>query len=313
MFATNATDHLVRSNLWTTDMKEIFEAEIMGMQFVEMVTDFPDGDTMNIVSLGQSEVLDYEEGQAIRYTGMDTGNFTLAVTDYKAAATYVTNKMKQDSFLMGQIISQFVPKQNRAIMASMENSIMSLAPDAQTASNLNNINGAPHRFVASGASAVIALADFAKAKYSLDMAFVPQQGRVAIVHPSVELTLNTLTNLVSVQNNPMWEGIITTGLSSGMRFVRNIYGFDVYVSNYLKTGYGETINSVTVANGVANLFFSGAPEARPFIGVIRQAPKVDSDYNKDLQRDEYVTTCRYGFKLYRPESVVVVLSTMTIA
>lgn len=71
MFATNTTDHVIRSNLWTTDMKEIFEAELMGMQFVELVTDFPDGDTMNIVSLGQAEVFDYEEGQAVRYTGMD--------------------------------------------------------------------------------------------------------------------------------------------------------------------------------------------------------------------------------------------------
>lgn len=312
MFATNTTDHVIRSNLWTTDMKEIFEAELMGMQFVELVTDFPDGDTMNIVSLGQAEVFDYEEGQAVRYTGMDTGNFTLSVTDYKSSATYVTNKMKQDSFLMSQIISTFAPKQNRAIMAAMENSILALAPDAQTASNLNNINGAPHRFVASGASAVIALADFARAKYSLDKAFVPQTGRVAIVDPSVEYTLNTLTNLVSVQNNPMWDGIITTGLSTGMRFIRNIYGFDVYVSNYLKNGYTETINSVSVSNGVANLFFCADQAARPFIGVIRQSPTVDSDYNKDLQRDEYVTTARYGFKLYRQESVVVILSTQTV-
>lgn len=94
-----------------------------------------------------------------------------------------------------------------------------------------------------------------------------------------------------------------------MRFVKNIYGFDVYVSNRLKNVGVETIGARTTAAGsVANLFFSTAPGVKPFVGAIRQAPKVDSSYNKDLQRDEYVTTCRYGFKLFRPENMVVVLT-----
>jgi hypothetical protein len=61
-------------------------------------------------------------------------------------------------------------------------------------------------------------------------------------------------------------------------------------------------------NGVANYFFSASSDVLPFVGSIRQAPKVDSEYNKDQQREEYVTTCRYGYKLFRPENLVVVLS-----
>jgi hypothetical protein len=44
------------------------------------------------------------------------------------------------------------------------------------------------------------------------------------------------------------------------------------------------------------------------VGSVRQAPRVDSEFNKDFQREEYVTTCRYGLKLYRPENVVVVVT-----
>jgi hypothetical protein len=44
------------------------------------------------------------------------------------------------------------------------------------------------------------------------------------------------------------------------------------------------------------------------MGAWRQAPKVDTDYNKDFQREEYVTTARYGLKVYRPENLVVVLT-----
>jgi hypothetical protein len=88
----------------------------------------------------------------------------------------------------------------------------------------------------------------------------------------------------------------------------NIYGFDVYVCQNLKNSIAETIDGRTTTVGVANLFFSAAPDVLPFVGAIRQAPKVDSEYNKDLQREEYVTTCRYGFKLYRPENLCVVLT-----
>ena len=71
----------------------------------------------------------------------------------------------------------------------------------------------------------------------------------------------------------------------------------------------EQIGTPTAAAGARNnLFFSAAPDALPIVGAIRQAPKVDSEYNKDLQRDEYVTTCRYGFKLFRPENMVVVVT-----
>jgi hypothetical protein len=94
-----------------------------------------------------------------------------------------------------------------------------------------------------------------------------------------------------------------------MRFFHNIYGFDVYVSDYLYANTAsETINSKTSTVGVNNLFFSAASDVLPFVGSVRQAPRVDSEFNKDFQREEYVTTCRYGLKLYRPENVVVVVT-----
>jgi hypothetical protein len=308
-FSAANDDHLIRSNLWSNQIKEVFDGELYGWKHVDMITDFPDGDTLNIPSIGQAETLDYVEGQAIRYTAMDTGNFTFTITEYKSSATYITNKMKQDSFYMSRLVSSFVPKQSRALAVAMENDIMEIAPDGQTASDLNVINGADHRWVGSGTSETIDVVDFAKAKYALQKANVPMSNLVAIVDPSVEYKLSTMTNLVNLSNNPQWGGIVKTGISTGMRFITNIYGFDVYVSNYLKVNAAsETIDSVTAAAGVANLFFSATPEAVPFVGAIRQSPKVDSEYNKDMQRDEYVTTCRYGVKLFRPEAVCVVLT-----
>jgi len=307
-FTTGNTEHLIRSDLWSSQLKEVLLDELFAMRYVDMITDFPDGDTLHIPSIGQAEALDYVEGEAVKYTAMDTGDFTFSITEYKQSGTYITNKMKQDSFYMSRLVSSFVPKQARAIAKIMEVDILKLGPDAQTAANVNAINGANHRWIASGTNEVIVPEDFAKARYALQKANVPMTNLVAIVDPSVEYALSTMTNLANVSFNPRWEGIVREGMSTGTRFFMNVYGFDVYVSMNLKDGISETISGKTATTGVANLFFSAAQDVVPFVGSIRQPPKVDSDYNKDLQREEYVTTCRYGFKLFRPENMVVVIS-----
>ena len=307
-FSVSSNEHLIRSNLWSSQIKEVLEDELFATKYVDYITDFPDGDTINMPSIGQSEVLDYDEGQAVRYTAMDTGNFTFSINKYKSSATYITNKMKQDSFYMSRLVSSFIPKQSRALAKAMEVDVLAIGNSGQTASNVNSINGAEHRWVAQGANEVIVPQDFAKAKYALQKANVPMTNLVAIVDPSVEYALSTMSNLTNVSNNPKWEGIVREGMSTGMKFFMNIYGFDVYMSQNLPSSIAETVDGVSVTTGVANYFFSAAQDVLPFVGSIRQSPKVDSEYNKDLQREEYVTTCRYGYKLFRPENLVVVLS-----
>lgn len=306
---TSNSDHLIRSEIWSTQLKEVLKDSLQGMKYVDWMNEFPDGNTFTIPSIGEATVRDYAENEAIVYDALDTGEFQFSITEYLSSGTYITNKNKQDMFYMNKLVSSFVPKQRRAIEEHVESTIFALQSQ-QTAADRNLINGAPHRMVANegGADDLFTVTDFAKALYSLKKANVPQTQLVAIVDPSVEFTLNTLTNLTNVSNNPMWEGVITSGLATGMRFVKNIYGFDVYTSNYLADIASETVNSDTVTNGKANLFFSAAGDVLPFVGAWRQMPNVDSEYNKDKQRDEYVTTARYGVKLYRPENLVTILS-----
>lgn len=308
-FMTTNTDHIIRSNLYSGDLKEVFAETLIGMQYVDWMTDFPDGTTWNIPSIGDLQVLDYQEGEKIRYQKMDTGNFTFTITDYVSSATSITEKLKQDSMWAPKIMASFVPKMHKAISERLETDIMALGPDSQTATSTNTINGAYHRWVTKGSNQVIELDDFAKADYALKKANVPLVNKIAIVDPSVAhaLTVNAVTNNIS--NNKMWEGVIETGLvPTGLRFDRNIMGWDIYVSNFLKSGISETIDSTAAGAGVANLFFSAAPEATPFIGAFRQMPKVDSEYNKDAQQEEYITTARYGLGVIRPESLCVVIT-----
>lgn len=320
---TSAISHLTRSQVWSEELKEILQDELTGQGHVRWIP-FANGDLLNIPSIGEGTVRNYTEDTPAQYDSLDTGNFTFQITEYLQSGTYITEKARQDLAYAAELEASFIPKQSRALMERVETDIYALAAGGasggQTAGVINDINGAAHRFTASDTSVAnqraMAVKDFARVLYGLKKANVPDKALIAIVDPSVEFTINTLSNLVNVSNNPMWEGIITSGIGSGPRFIRNIYSFDVYVSNYLPSAGNESIAGAAVSNslnGVSNIFMSAA-DARllPFIGAWRQAPKVDSEYNKDFQREEYLTTARYGLKVYRPENLIVVNSSTAV-
>ena len=302
---------LTRAEVWSRELKEILRDELMAQTYVRWLQEFPDGDTFKIPSIGQAYVDDYAEDEAVKYRPLDTGQFTFQITEYLSSGTYVTKKAEQDMFYMNELVSRFVPEQERAIMEHVEEAILGLQSQ-QTAANTNTINGGKHRYVATGSSNVINVADFARANLSLNLANVSANNRVAIVDPSVAYTIETATQLVGINNNPMFEGIVSSGIATGMRFVRNVYGFDVYTSQRLATISSETLETVNCAGFKANLFFSADASVVPFIGAWRQMPEVDTEYNKDFQRTEFVTTARYGVKLYRPENLVTVLSNTAV-
>lgn len=319
---TSNSEHLIRSELWSNQLKDVLEDQLMAQGYVRWLTEFPDGNQFTIPSIGELPVRDYNENDPIVFDALDTGEFQFSITDYVSSATYITDKNKQDMFYMNELVSSFVPKMSRAIRQRLEGDILRQGqpgePGGHTAGNGNQINGVDHRWVGSdtlNSKRVLGVEDFAKALYSLKKANVPDENLIAIVDPSTEYVMNTQTNLTNISNNPRWEGIVDSGIASGMKFIRNIYGFDVYTSNYLATGgdnqdgTAETINSVSSGTDTkCNLFFSASADVTPFVGAWRQQPRVESSRNVNFQRDEYVTTGRYGLKLYRPENFVTVLS-----
>lgn len=42
-FSTNTIDYLTRSNLWTTQLKEVLEDDLFAMKYVNWISSFPDG------------------------------------------------------------------------------------------------------------------------------------------------------------------------------------------------------------------------------------------------------------------------------
>lgn len=309
-FTVASNEHLIRQNLYSAQLKQLVMDDLFAMQFVRVLTDFPDGNTFNVPSLGEADTNNYVEGQAIKYNRLDTGNYTFAFDTYVYSAHSISEKFKRDSFWSSDVNSAILPREHRAIMERVEVDILSKAPAGQTAGNLNTINGGDHRWVGSGTNETISVADFFKARLSLRKANMPMQRLIAIVDPTTAYTLETQTNTLNgLSPMPMYERILQEGLVTGLNFAFSFAGFDVYVSNYLPNGFSETINGRTVTVGVANLFFSAAGgDMNPWLGGFRQTPTVFTEFNKDLQQTEFLTISEWGWAMYRPENMVVVLT-----
>jgi hypothetical protein len=311
---------LTRAELWSQELKDTLKDELVGRKYVRMLTEFPDGSQFNIPSIGDARTDDVVEDTDIQMRAMDTGEFTFTIDEYISSGHYITRKAEQDSFYASELVSSFVPKQNRAIMEHFETAMLTKPDNGMSASATDPylINGVAHRF-SGGNSGTVELADFAYANLALTKSHVPAQNRIAIVPPEVAFYLDTLASLVAVQNNPMWGGIVADGIATGMTFAKNVYGFDVYSSNYLpasssltnapnalderdQSTAGPNFTSVV---GAPCYFFSAASDILPFVGAWRQEPMVDAEWVPRKQRTEIVTTARYGVKLYRPENMVI--------
>lgn len=292
--------------------------------FYRDVTDFGSGTTLNIKTVGTVTIQDAAEDVPLVYNPIDTGTIQLTITDYVGDAWKVSDDLREDGAQIDALMGMRAMESTRALAEHHESRFLSTAGFAQTAGNLNLVNGRPHRWVAGGASGttrVITLADFIAMKLAFDKAGVPASGRIAIVDPVVEATLNSLTNLVNVSNNPMFEGLVTTGFTTNHKFIRNIFGFDVWTSNYLPTLTAtETLNAsaYNLANDVGeigdvvNVFMCVADDScKPIMHAWRRQPSTEGWRDHEDRADKFQVTSRFGLGAQRLDTLGTIITTST--
>ena len=290
------------------------------------VSDFGSGTTLNIKTVGTVTIQDAAEDVPLVYNPIDTGNITLTITDYVGDAWAVSDDLREDGAQIDTLMGMRAMESTRAIGENHETRFLSIGPAALTALSATGValvNGRPHRWIAGGdggTSRKITFTDFIAMKLSFDKANVPQAGRIAIVDPIVEATLNTLVlNTSSVNAQPMFEGLMTTGFAATHRFVRNIMGFDVYTSNFLPLANAtSTINAAAyglanddlVATDVANVFMCVADDGcKPIMHAWRRMPKTEGWRDEEIRNDKFQVTSRFGFGAQRLDTLGVVYTT----
>ena len=285
------------------------------------VSDFGSGTTLNIKTVGTVTLQDAAEDTPLNFNPIDTGNVTLSITDYVGDAWKVSDELREDGSQVDALMSMRAMESTRALGENHESRFLNVAGTAQTAANINLVNGRPHRWVAGGAGGttrVMTLSDFIAMKLAFDKAGVPAAGRIAIVDPIVEATLNSIQNLVNVSNNPMFDGIVTSGFAKDHKFVKNIFGFDIWTSNYLPvktatealnaSSYGLANDTAEIGD-VANVFMSVADDSvKPIMHAWRRAPKTEGWRSEEERADKYQVTSRFGFGAQRVDSLGVILT-----
>jgi len=285
------------------------------------VSDFGSGTTLNIKTVGTVSIQDAAEDTPLNFSPIDTGTITLAITDYVGDAWKVSDDLREDGAQVDSLMSMRAMESTRALGENHESRYLAVANAAQTAANVNLVNGRPHRWIGGGAGVttrVMSLSDFIAMKLAFDKANVPTAGRIAIVDPIVEATLNSLSNLVNVSNNPMFEGIVTEGFAKDHKFVKNIFGFDIWTSNRLAvktateainaSSYGLA-NTTAAVGDVANVFMSVADDStKPIMHAWRRAPKTEGWRSEEERADKYQVTTRFGFGAQRVDTLGVILT-----
>jgi hypothetical protein len=284
------------------------------------VSDFGSGTALNIKTVGSVTIQDAQEDTPLVFSPIDTGTITLSITDYVGDAWKVTDDLREDGSQIDTLMAMRAQESTRALGENHETKFLNVANAAQTAAGLNLVNGRPHRWVGSAASnaRTVTLNDFVSMKLAFDKANAPAGGRIAIVDPVVEASINSLANLINVSNNPMFEGMVTEGFARDHKFVRNVFGWDIYTSNFLPTltateainasSYGLTSETAAVGDK-ANIFMCVADDTcKPIMHAWRRAPQTEGWRDNEERADKFQVTSRFGLGAQRVDTLGVILT-----
>lgn len=318
---TNNTTAFIEAQQYSQFILDNLHDYLLPGGFYRDVSDFGSGTTLNIKTVGTVTLQDAAEDVPLVYNPIDTGTITLTITDYIGDAWRVTDDLREDGSQIDTLMSMRAMESTRALGENHESRFLSVANAAQTGANVNLVNGRPHRWIGGGAgitTRVMSMSDFIAMKLAFDKAGAPMGGRIAIVDPIVEATINSLTNLVNVSNNPMFEGIITEGFAKDHKFVRNIFGWDIYTSNFLPvktateainaSSYGLA-NTTAAVGDVANVFMCVSDDStKPVMHAWRRQPKTEGWRDQETRSDKFQVTSRFGFGAQRVDTLGVILT-----
>lgn len=282
--------------------------------FYRNVSDFGTGTTLNIKTIGSVTIQDGAEEVPFDYSPIESGTITMTISDYVGDAWYVTDELREDGAQVEALMAGRSSESTRAIQETFESRFLSKCNTAQTNAAANNVNGFAHRIASAvatvGSENTILLDHLIKMKLAFDKANVPMAGRIAIVDPVVGATLDRLVSL-GRDVTPFGQKILESGFDRDHQFIMNLYGWNIITSNRLATGtFSDGTTSVTGA--VANVFMSLADDnTKPIMAAWRRMPKVEGERNKDLRRDEFVTSARWGFGTQRVDTLGIVITSAT--
>jgi hypothetical protein len=278
--------------------------------FYRNVSDFGTGTNLHIKTVGVVTLQDAAEDAPLNYNPIETGEIQLQITQYKGDAWYVTDDLREDGTNIDMLMAQRAAESTRAFQENFETTMFNTVVAAYPTSGAYTINGFAHKIVSAATNNVLTLGHLIQLRLAFDKAQVPFDGRVAIVDPIVEATLNSLVTITSNMTQYA-KDIINNGLARGQKFVEELYGWTIITSNRLYVGAAND-GTTSLGSAVWNVFMCVSDDqTKPLMFAWRRMPKTEGERNKDRARDEFVTRARYGFGIQRMDTLAVLCTSPT--
>ncbi len=307
MQLTTNTRPFIEAEQYSTFVLKTLHDGLLPETFYRNVADFGSGETLHIKTIGSATLQEAAEDAPLNYNPIETGEVTMNITNYVGDAWYITDDLREDGAQIEMLAAERTAESTRALQEVFETRFLATANSAQTNANANAINGFAHRIASAETNNVFSLEHLIRMRLAFNKANVPQEGRVFLVDPIVEATLN-LQVQIGRDVTPFAQSILEQGMARGMKYMMNLYGWEIIVSNRLPLGTFSD-GTTSVSNAVANIFMCVLDDqTKPIMGAWRRMPKFEGERNKDFARDEYVMRARWGFGVQRLDTLGVLIT-----
>jgi hypothetical protein len=81
-FTPSNTQLLTRQEVWSQELKDVLQDQLDAQRYVKWMSEFPDGNTFTIPSIGEATVRDHVDNNSVVYDALDTGEFQFSITEY---------------------------------------------------------------------------------------------------------------------------------------------------------------------------------------------------------------------------------------
>ena len=279
-------------------------------QFYRNVSDFGNGTTLNIKTLGDVVIQEGSEEVPFDYTAIESGTVPLTITEYPGDSWYVTDDMREDGSQVDALMAERQAESVRKFQEFFESKFLARCNTAQTDGNDNTVNSFAHRVASTETNDIFALSHLIDMKLAFDKAEVPYAGRVCILDPVAASVLDRLST-VTHDVTPFGQKILENGFDRDHQFLMNLYGWNIITSNRLAKG-SFSDGSNTISTGVANVFMSILDDnTKPIMAAWRRMPRVEGERNKDLRRDEFTQSARFGIAPQRIDTLGILITDAT--
>lgn len=311
MQLTTNTRSFIEAEQYSAFVLKTLHDGLLPETFYRNVSDFGSGETLHIKTIGSATLQEAAEDAPLNYNPIETGEVTMNITNYVGDAWYITDDLREDGAQIEMLAAERSAESTRALQEVFETRFLATANNAQTNANPNTINGFPHRIASTKTNNIFDLEHLIQMRLAFNKANVPQEGRVFLVDPIVEATLNMQVQIAR-DVTPFAQAILEQGMARGMKYMMNLYGWEIIVSNRLPTGTFSD-GTTAVSNAVANIFMCVLDDqTKPIMGAWRRMPKFEGERNKDRARDEYVMRARWGFGVQRIDTLGVLITSAVL-